>query len=567
MKRIIATAIIGAMIGTTSYAADMDVEILGVSADNGLITVEVANNLPEKTRISFEMINQNESLSDEEEIYALYQVEAEKDRTVVFKVQIPDDKKGIPGTGTYMIEVENGNEDRAAYTFDYADSNSIGEFLDSIKRESEKVTDSDKAYENILPLFTAKESKGIFFSFGLDYDEFMATSDDVKNEMINLLYDSGIDDMTGAEFAGAFGETYGLAIYNSGDKEGAIAVFKPVYGGKAIDEKIAASAVEYMEKSYDSAKELTEAFAESYGIETINRANSNNMEDVLEIFKDETGLCKNDIDKILKLSSAKAYDAYDYIVSSCKSNNLESAEELEELLEKAYDKAAKEQSSSGGGGGGSSAGGVGNSVPSKTTYASAVQGSGGVDKKTEAANVFADLSVEHWAAEAVSYLKSKGVVSGNEKGLFEPERSITREEFAKMLVNICEIETDGADTEFADAEKNGWYREYIGAAAEAGIVNGVGDGKFGVGQKIIRQDMAVMTARAIKYKGIELAKVKEYPGFADENDISDYAKNNIAELFEAGVINGKGGNMFEPFGNATRAEAAKIIYEAFKGGE
>ena len=65
----------------------------------------------------------------------------------------------------------------------------------------------------------------------------------------------------------------------------------------------------------------------------------------------------------------------------------------------------------------------------------------------------------------------------------------------------------------------------------------------------------------------ELAKEKEYQGFADEYDISGYAKENIEELFEAGVLNGKGGNMFDPFGNATRAEAAKIIYEAFKGGE
>lgn len=566
MKKMIASVLIGAMLGATAYASDKDIEILSVSAVDGLITVEVANNLPEKTRISFEMINQDESLSAEDEIYALYQVVAAKGRTVTFKAQIPDDKKGIPGTGTYVVEVENGNEDRAVYTFDYADSNTVKEFFDNLKNESAKVTDPDKAYEKLLPLLKAEDSRGIFFCLGLDYDEFTETDDKVKQEIANLLYERINEGLSESEFGEVFGQLYGLAVYNSGAREEAIAIIKPTYGGEAVDEKITASAVELMEKAYDSTEDLSEAFMEAYGIETINRANSNGMEDVLEAFKEETGLCKDEISDILKLSSTKAYDAYDYIVSSCKSKSLESADDLEALLEKAYKKATGE-GSSGGGGGGSSAGGVGNSVPSKTTYASAVQGAGGTDTKAEVTNVFADLSIEHWAAEAVAYLKSKGVVSGNENGLFEPERSITREEFAKMLVNICGIETDGADTDFADADKNGWYRDYIGAAANAGIVNGIGEGKFGVGQNIIRQDMAVMAARAIEYKKIELAKEKEYQGFADEYDISGYAKENIEELFEAGVLNGKGGNMFDPFGNATRAEAAKIIYEAFKGGE
>ena len=53
---------------------------------------------------------------------------------------------------------------------------------------------------------------------------------------------------------------------------------------------------------------------------------------------------------------------------------------------------------------------------------------------------------------------------------------------------------------------------------------------------------------------------------ADGEEIADYAADAIKALFEAGIINGKGENQFEPQGSATRAEAAKIIYEAFKGG-
>ena len=45
--------------------------------------------------------------------------------------------------------------------------------------------------------------------------------------------------------------------------------------------------------------------------------------------------------------------------------------------------------------------------------------------------------------------------------------------------------------------------------------------------------------------------------------VADYARESIEELYCAGVINGVGGNAFAPTENCTRAQAAKIIYEAF----
>ena len=45
--------------------------------------------------------------------------------------------------------------------------------------------------------------------------------------------------------------------------------------------------------------------------------------------------------------------------------------------------------------------------------------------------------------------------------------------------------------------------------------------------------------------------------------ISDYAEESISELYCAGIINGVGESIFAPTENCTRAQAAKIIYEAF----
>ena len=53
-----------------------------------------------------------------------------------------------------------------------------------------------------------------------------------------------------------------------------------------------------------------------------------------------------------------------------------------------------------------------------------------------------------------------------------------------------------------------------------------------------------------------------YTGFADDERIAEYAKEAVKCMFEYSIINGAEGNMFNPQNNLTRAEAAKMIYNA-----
>jgi len=63
---------------------------------------------------------------------------------------------------------------------------------------------------------------------------------------------------------------------------------------------------------------------------------------------------------------------------------------------------------------------------------------------------------------------------------------------------------------------------------------------------------------------LELPKTREYQGFNDYADIADYAKKAIEQLFIANVVNGRPGNIFDPKGNATRAEVAAMIRRLLK---
>ena len=66
-----------------------------------------------------------------------------------------------------------------------------------------------------------------------------------------------------------------------------------------------------------------------------------------------------------------------------------------------------------------------------------------------------------------------------------------------------------------------------------------------------------MLKKGYQPKGTELA-------FADSDSIANYAKTAVAELFGTGIITGVGDNSFDPNGEATRAQAAVIIFRALE---
>ena len=174
------------------------------------------------------------------------------------------------------------------------------------------------------------------------------------------------------------------------------------------------------------------------------------------------------------------------------------------------------------------------------------------------ASVFTDVPSNHWANAPVEYLAKAGVVSGKGDGKFDPESTVTREEFVKMIVGAFGIEANGGVIDFADVPASHWAYEYIKTAYANDIVKGISWDKFGVGSPITRQDMAVILMRIVNAKGIELTG--NASSFKDDNLIADYAKESVMELVAGGVINGYNDYTFRPEGPLTRAEAAKVIY-------
>ncbi|BBI36704.1 InlB B-repeat-containing protein [Cohnella abietis] len=189
-----------------------------------------------------------------------------------------------------------------------------------------------------------------------------------------------------------------------------------------------------------------------------------------------------------------------------------------------------------------------------TKYAVLAAGQG-EDPATVTPVNFSDIS-GHWAEASIKQAVSFGIVSGYPDGTFNPNRTVTRAEFAVMLMNTLKPQGDGAELTFTDKGKIAtWAQKSVAKAVQAGILTGYKDGTFRPDAEITRLEMAVMIAKALG-QSVEAATAT---GFADDKDIPDWAKGAVVAMRKQSIIKGKGANTFAPGDKATRAESVTVL--------
>ena len=132
-----------------------------------------------------------------------------------------------------------------------------------------------------------------------------------------------------------------------------------------------------------------------------------------------------------------------------------------------------------------------------------------------------------------------------------------------MLLSTFYVETVSGDVPFTDVDKNAWYADVVATAYDLGITKGMGDGTFGIGQKILRADMVVLAARLAEAKGVVIKKSNEAKIFTDFPEIPAYAYDNVVSFQQAGLVNGDETGRFNPKNKLTRAEAAVFFWNIF----
>lgn len=351
-----------------------------------------------------------------------------------------------------------------------------------------------------------------------------------------------------------------ITALKSAEENEAAAIIRKYNDTFNIDESIIKTFESLLDRSevLETVRKITsnipsaykEAFEESVALETVRQK-------VWSELKEEIV----NINSVLKLNlNAKNIDA------GFKAIARESFSDVQ-AVRSAFDKAAAGEKKSGGSG---SSGGGGSSSSGKKTYytvANPIEPSEQIkNSQSTKKEIFSDISAVEWAKSAIEYLSEKKIINGVGDGRFDPDREVTREEFVKMAVLAFEIEDGEFEADFTDVDDKSWYTPYISAAVCSGCINGYPDGSFGTGRSISREEMAVLIKRAAEHKGITLG-AEGSKEFTDFEDISLYAADILKSLYNGGVIDGNESGEFMPKMSATRAMAAKMIYNAILKGE
>jgi hypothetical protein len=178
-------------------------------------------------------------------------------------------------------------------------------------------------------------------------------------------------------------------------------------------------------------------------------------------------------------------------------------------------------------------------------------------KKANTMMDFADTH-GHWAKQSIDTFLKMQLISGYEDGTFRPNGNVTRAEFATMLSRAFNIQVgNSTNITFKDLDKH-WAKDVIVSLAAAGVIQGYEDGTFMPEQTITREEMVIMLSRIVNLNNV--AKDTSKGHFTDLS--RSYVASEIQTAAQAGIVNGKGNDRFDPKGNATRAEALEIILNA-----
>ncbi len=174
---------------------------------------------------------------------------------------------------------------------------------------------------------------------------------------------------------------------------------------------------------------------------------------------------------------------------------------------------------------------------------------------------FSDLDRTAWYHDGIHFCIERELMNGVDTALFSPDTTTSRAMIVTVLWRLAGKPMVVGRIHFDDVKEDQWYSEAVKWAAANSIVNGYGDGRFGPDDPITREQLAAILYRYELHKGGGIGGTWTFStAYSDFEEVSDWAVEAMYWMTANGVINGKPGNLLDPKGSATRAEAATMLY-------
>lgn len=492
-------------------------------------------------------------------------------------------------TGTYKLVVALNKADEVfnSEVFYIGTSDVLG-FFEAVNMTEGDVKAKLDAHYNALSVIECTEDEEgnvILKLTGKDYTSLSKAAKTAFAELIlngvNGEYTPGKGSYDAENSEDFIKEAYILAAYNTEAKPSKaltdlIYRFESVVGfdsedadlyGKIQDKGTLAKVVKTIAPEVDNVEELKEALEKAAAVQIVNETSWLNLVNVVKANNDIFGVDEDEIKNLEKTKKLRNIFCEEF------KGTYYSVREIKSAWKSAYKQAKKEyddsQKGSSGGGGGGIGGGVVKTAEVNTQIS---QDENQKDPNVEIKDYYTDIadSKYYWASDAVLNLTKNQILSGYGDKTFGPEKSVTRAEFAKMLVNVLGIADITATCSFTDVDANAWYYIYVASAQKYGVMQGYGNGLFGVNDTVTRQDAVTAIYRAAMGKGLSLEKFKASADkFVDKAEIAPYALEAVAALHNAGVYldataDMTSVNVFAPKNNASRAYLAVVLNEIYK---
>jgi len=174
-------------------------------------------------------------------------------------------------------------------------------------------------------------------------------------------------------------------------------------------------------------------------------------------------------------------------------------------------------------------------------------------------NPYVDVQENDWFYNAVRFVTEQQLMNGTRADMFSPNSTMTRAMLVTVLYRLEGRPAVSGTSPFTDVRSGEWYTEAVNWVQENNIVNGYTNGEFGVNDSVTREQTVAILYRYSRYKGYDISKSADLSGYADGNQISDWALDPMKWAVAEGIIEGRTATTLVPQGISTRAEIATVL--------
>lgn len=176
---------------------------------------------------------------------------------------------------------------------------------------------------------------------------------------------------------------------------------------------------------------------------------------------------------------------------------------------------------------------------------------------TAEGNLFADVDPALWYYPVLDQAAARGYLQGTGSWRMSPESEVTRGMLAVLLYRFSGEENPGGAARFTDVDPGAYYAEAVAWGAGAGVLNGTGADTFAPDRPVTRQELARVLLNYVRYLGAALPE-GQTAVYSDGDTIASWAAEAVQAVTALGIMEGGNGS-FRPLGTATRAEVAAVL--------